>query len=159
MPIHRQAVRSATQVCRECEAMKTNYSSSSESSSSDSQVIFSQLSAKNLTKKKMRPHPPIKVKRRNIFKSPFATKTPTHINSINKNIGIRLPHFGLGRSFIGTDETPMPVHRQAVRKKCRFNCCPGTTTLLRSSGGVGWFSCQQLSILHPSCRRKGANNL
>jgi len=23
----------------------------------------------------------------------------------------------------------------------RFNCCRWTTTLLRSSGGVGWFSC------------------
>ena len=52
----------------------------------------------------------------------------------------------LGQSSVSLDgliicstlwSKPMPVHRQAVRKKCRFNCCPRTTTLLRSSGGVG----------------------
>ena len=31
------------------------------------------------------------------------------------------------------------------QKKGRFNCCPRTTTLRRSGGGEGWFSCQQLS--------------
>jgi hypothetical protein len=55
----------------------------------------------------------------------------------------------LGQSFVSLDgliicstlwSKPMPVHRQAVRKECRFNCYPRTTTLLRSSGGVGWFS-------------------
>ena len=35
----------------------------------------------------------------------------------------------------------------------RFNCCRRTITRRRSSGGVGWFSYQQLSILHPSYRR------
>jgi len=29
-------------------------------------------------------------------------------------------------------------------KKGRFNCCPRTTTLRRSSGGVGWFSATNL---------------
>ena len=41
----------------------------------------------------------------------------------------------------------MPVHRQAVRRKGRFNCCPRTTTLLRSSGGAGWFSSAHVQIL------------
>ena len=41
----------------------------------------------------------------------------------------------------------MPVHRQAVRKMCWFNCCPQTTTLLRLSGGVVWFSHRQFLIL------------
>jgi len=39
----------------------------------------------------------------------------------------------------------MPVHRQAVRKKGRFNCCPRTTTLLRLGGGVGWFNLTKAS--------------
>ena len=42
-------------------------------------------------------------------------------------------------SSLQPNETPMPVHRQAVRKKGRFNCCRRTTTLRRSSGGGGWF--------------------
>jgi lipopolysaccharide export LptBFGC system permease protein LptF len=43
------------------------------------------------------------------------------------------------------------IHNNPMRRQCqftvkrpkkgRFNCCPRTTTLRRSSGGVGWFSC------------------
>ena len=35
---------------------------------------------------------------------------------------------------------PLPVHGQAVQTNCSVNCCPRTTTLRRSSGGVGWFN-------------------
>jgi len=71
----------------------------------------------------------------------------------------------LGQRFVSQDwliicstlwSKPMPVHRQAVRKECRFNCYPRTTTLRRSSGGAGWFSGQRLSkpAFAPCLRRR-----
>ena len=50
------------------------------------------------------------------------------------------------------------IHNNPMRRQCqftvkrpkkgRFNCCPRTTTLRRSSGGVGWISCLSLSLRH-----------
>ena len=147
MPVHRQAVNSATQVCREgsLQPFETDRKEQKEGHNKTQNNKTSGTRLKGISK----------------HTHPISHAKPVLKRGDNQIFGTvqypchpcRKPYKKWQR-YEGcnyVDPLRHGLHNNPMRRQCqftvkrpkkgRFNCCPRTTTLRRSGGGVGWFSC------------------